>query len=313
MSNEIVILDGIYANPGDLSWENLDRYGKVRIYDRTADEDVIDRCADAEVVVTNKVRLGKDHFEQLPNLKLIVISATGTDHIDLDAAKEHDILVKNVKGYSTHAVAQQVFSLIFALTNHVEKHDQSVQKGDWNRDKGFSYTLNTIHEVRDKTLGIYGFGQIGQEVASIGLAFGMRILAVSQHADPKSYPDYGFGTLEEMISTADIVSLHAPLTDKNHQIIDQTLINSMKPNALLINTARGALVNEQDLASALKQNRIAGAGLDVLSQEPPAKDHPLIGLDNCLLTPHLAWASKEARTKLINAIVTHVSSYYSNK
>ncbi len=312
MSKEIVIVDGSYANPGDLSWDLLESFGSINVFERTNESQVINRCTSAEVIVTNKVHLGKEHFELLPNLKLIVISATGTDHIDIEAAKAYNIQVKSVKGYSTHSVAQHVFALIMALTNRVESHSQSVSNLEWNTSKGFSYTLNTITELNGKTLGIYGFGQIGQQVARIGHAYGMQPYIVSEHADPQDYPDYQFGSLESMFAIADFVSLHAPLTPQNEHCINMDLLATMKTSALLINTARGKLINEVDLKRALNENLIAGAAIDVLSKEPPNKSHPLIGLKNCIITPHLAWASKEARTTLINAIRDHISNFYQN-
>ncbi len=309
MQCKIVILDGIFANPGDLTWDNLKAYGEVLVYENTTKEQVIERCKEAQIVITNKVGFGEQEFAQLPDLKLIAVAATGMDHIHLQEAKSRGIEVKNAVGYSTNSVAQHVFALLLALENKVGKHNQSVQNTLWDQSKGFHYTIATVTELAGKKIGIYGFGKIGQRVAELAKAFHMQVMIVSSHADPDEYKDYQFVGLKELFMESDVISLHAPLKQDNHGIINEDLFNQMKPNALLINTARGGLINEQDLATAIKDGKIRGAGLDVLSQEPPSTDHPLIGLENCLVTPHMAWASFEARKELISQIEEHIRKF----
>lgn len=309
MSLNIVILDGIYANPGDLSWESLKQLGNVTLYKQTSLEEVIRRSDGAEVLVINKIRLGAEQFDQLPNLKMVAISATGTDNVDIKAAEERNILVRNAVGYSTNSVAQHVFALILALTNRVAEHDLSVRNDDWDMERGFSYTLSTIPELSGKRVGIYGFGKIGQRVARIAEAFDMEVAVVSGHARPDSFPSYHFMEQEELFSSCDIVSLHAPLKTDNKGIVNADLLKLMKPTSYLINTARGGLVNEEDLAKALRNKQLAGAGLDVLRVEPPTTNHVLHNLENCIITPHMAWTSKEARKKLIDMVASAVREF----
>jgi glycerate dehydrogenase len=306
---KIVILDGIFANPGDLSWDNLKTYGELYVYENTSKEQIIERCKDAQIVITNKVGFGEPEIAKLPKLKLIALAATGMDHIDLQAAKSRGIEVKNAVGYSTNSVAQHVLALLLALENKVGKHNQSVQSSLWDQSKGFHYTISRVTELAGKKIGIYGFGKIGQRVAELAKAFQMQIMIVSSHADPEEYEEYQFVSLKELFIECDVISLHAPLKKDNHGIINEDLFNQMKPWALLINTARGGLINEQDLAIAIKNGRLRGAGLDVLSEEPPSSDHPLIGLENCLVTPHMAWASFEARKELISQIEEHIRKF----
>lgn len=306
MSIRIVVLDGHYANPGDLSWEPLEELGSLTVYPQTAPEEVLSRAADAQVLVVNKVRLDKALLKQLPALKLICISATGTDNVDLKAAKALGIGVKNAAGYSTHSVVQHVFALIFSLTNKVAEHHEAIRAGAWNEAAGFSFTLGTIPEIRGKSIGIYGFGAIGKQVALLAYAFGMKVFVVSKHASAEDYPFYRFVTLQQLFETCDFVSLHAPLSEETFEIVNASLLSRMKPTAYLINTARGGLIDEADLVQVLQEGRIAGAALDVLSVEPPASDHPLFGLKNCILTPHIAWASRASRRRLIEIIADNI-------
>ena len=308
---KIVVLDGIYANPGDLSWEALEEFGEVTIYDRSTPDEVVERSKAADILVINKIKLGVPELRQLPKLKLIAVAATGTDNVDLSAAKEREIVVKNAVGYSTDAVAQHVFALLFALTNTVHAYKASVDQGAWNADTGFSYTLASIPEIAGKILGIYGFGAIGQRVAELGRAFGMQICVASKHAQQEDYPSYRMRSLEHLFAECDVISLHAPLRATNERIINAELFRKMKPEAFLINTARGKLIDEQDLCEALRAGTLSGAALDVLSQEPPPADHPLLGLPNCLITPHIAWASKEARTRLLQAVTENIKAFLS--
>lgn len=309
MSLEIVVLDGIYACGTDLNWDSLKPLGHVTAYERTSPDQVITRAREAEVLIVNKIRLGSSELEQLPRLKLIVISATGMDNVDLKVARERGISVKNVAGYSTHSVAQHTFALILELTNRVALHDQAVKEGEWNHRAGFSFTRSIVTELNGKALGIYGFGKIGQAVARIGAAFGMKLLVVSAHADGEDYPFYQFTDLETLFSQCDIISLHAPLTPENEGIIHSGLLARMRPGALLINTARGGLIHETDLLNAFQNRRIGGAALDVFSSEPPTTNHPLFRFTNCIITPHMAWTSSESRTKLIESVARHVKEY----
>lgn len=313
MRFKIVVLDGIYANPGDLIWDGLKPHGDFTIYERTAPEQVMDRALEADILIVNKVELRKALLYKLPKLKMIVISATGMNNVDLEAAKEHGVLVKNVVGYGAPSVAQHTFALILELTNRVSVHHHSVQNGEWNSGKGFSYTVSPVTGLSGKTLGIYGFGSIGREVASIGRAFGMNILVVSRHALPADYPDYEFVSLPELFERSDIISLHAPLRDDNERVVNRALLSKMKPDARLINTARGPLIHEEDLKSWLMAHPMAGAALDVLEMEPPGAQHPLFGLTNCIITPHMAWTAKSARKKLIDEFVLHVTKFVSRQ
>ncbi|RED94897.1 D-2-hydroxyacid dehydrogenase [Marinoscillum furvescens] len=312
MSHNIVILDGIYANPGDLSWEGLEAYGTITTYEQTAPDEVVARAKDASILIINKIKLGEAHFEQLPNLQLVIISATGMDNVDLKAAEKHDIPVKNVVGYSTESVAQHVMAMLLNLTNLPESHSESVKKGNWNENVGFSYTLQTIPELSGKSIGIYGFGQIGQRVAELAQAFGMTVNITSNHAQPSDYPDYHLMPLDELFQQSDVISLHAPLRADNKEIVNKSLLAQAKPGAILINTARGGLINENDLHEALKSGPLAAAGLDVMNSEPPSTSHPLFELSNCIITPHMAWASIYSRSKLIEGVVEHVANFASN-
>lgn len=309
----IVVLDGYTMNPGDLSWEKLKAIGKVSIYDYTAPEQLLERAQSASILLVNKFVLREAALKQLPKLKCICVTATGYNNIDTEAAKQLGIKAFNVNGYSTTAVAQHVFSLMLTLTNGVEKHNQSVQNGDWSKNQHFSYTLFPVHELAGKTLGIYGFGRIGQKVGELALAFDMQVLATHRHPERDARPGVTFVEWEELIKSSDFLSLHAPLQEGNKGIVNEDALRQMKSNAYLINTGRGGLIQEQHLAKALKEKWIAGAALDVLNQEPPPADHPLLGLENCLITPHLAWASVEARERLLEGTLQNIETFLQGK
>jgi len=309
---KIVVLDGHALNPGDLDWQILAKengvyFADLDIYERSPADLVIDRAKDATVIVVNKIDVTKEVIQQLPKLKLIAITATGTNNIDIAEATERGILVKNVIGYSSNAVAQHVFALILALSNKIAAHSQTVHQLDWSRSPDFSYFLSPWNELNGKTLGIFGLGNIGQKVAEIGLAFGMKVIAHNRSNDHRNL-DIQMVTTKELLRQSDILSLHAPLNKGTKHFINTISIASMKPNALLINTARGALINEDNLAQALKNQIIKGAGLDVLVDEPPCKDNPLFGLQNCIITPHIAWTSTEARTTLLQQTAKNIKS-----
>jgi glycerate dehydrogenase len=306
---EITLLDAHTMNPGDLDWSPLQKLGNLTIYDYTPPELVIDHAADADVLIVNKVVLNREILQQLPNLQYICVSATGYNNIDVKAASEKNIPVSNVVGYSTTAVAQHVFALLLELTNRTAAHSDSVHRGEWADSDHFSYTLSPIPELAGKTMGIYGFGRIGRQVAQVAQAFGMQVLATHRHPERDARPGVQFVNLEELFRSSDVISLHAPLSPENKGIVNTRLLSNMKPTAYLINTARGPIINEQDLADALQAKTIAGAALDVLSQEPPPKDHPLTKLENCIITPHVAWASVEARQRLLAEVVLNVEGY----
>ncbi|MEQ8239045.1 MAG: D-2-hydroxyacid dehydrogenase [Cyclobacteriaceae bacterium] len=313
MDTNIVVLEGFETNPGDLSWSPIADLGNFQLYDQTSQDQLTERITQANIIITNKLKIDESVLESVPNLKLICQLATGTDNIDSSAAKNHGVIVKNAPNYSTSAVAQHTFSLILELVNHICIHNTDVANHGWSKNGHWSYWLKPSFELEGKTLGIYGFGQIGKKVNEIAECFGMKTLICSEHGDPSLYPNSKFVELEELFSESDIVTLHKPLSDKNKEIIDSRLIDLMKPSAYLINTARGGLVNETDLRENLLNNKIAGAALDVLSQEPPEKNHPLLGIPNCIITPHIAWTPIETRKRLIEITAKNIKDYLNSQ
>lgn len=310
---KIVLLDSFTANPGDVSWEPLQALGECVFHDRTPVEETVARCAGAEVVITNKAPLTREMLAQLPDLKYIGVTATGFNIVDVVAAKERGIIVSNVPGYGSPAVAQLVFSLLLELANQVGHHAQTVAAGRWQACPDFSYWDGSIVELSGRTLGIIGYGDIGSAVGRIALAFGMNVLASKR--EWKTPPPEGItpASIEEIFVRSDAISLHCPLTEATKFIINEQNLRLMKSSAFLINTGRGPLVDESALAAALNEGRLAGAGLDVLSVEPPKDGNPLIGAKNCLITPHIGWASREARTRLIAATATNLQAYLAGK
>jgi glycerate dehydrogenase len=306
---KIIALDGRTLNPGDLSWEGLSNFGEYEIHDFTPKEQVVERGRPADILLVNKVVLGKNELAQLPNLKCICVTATGYNNVDLQAARERGIPVCNAVGYSTDSVAQHVFALLLALTNKVYQHHISVQAGEWQRSDDFAYTLHTLPELAGKIFGIYGFGRIGQRVADLAQAFGMKILATHKHPERDARPDVEFVSLEELFERSDVISLHAPLSEANREIVNAQLLQRMKTTAYLINTGRGGLIQEADLKLALQEGQLAGAALDVLSIEPPKEGNVLISAPNCILTPHLAWASLEARQRLMDITLNNIRAF----
>lgn len=305
----IVILDGYTANPGDISWQPIEALGSVTLYDRTPPGLIVERAKDAEIIVTNKCKLDGDIFKKLPNLKCICLLATGYDNIDIAAAKAHGITVRNAVGYSTIAVAQHVFALLLELTNKVGLHNQSVQNGEWANGTEWSYWKSPIMELSGKTLGILGFGKIGQQVAKIALAFGMTVIATRNSDKPSPISEVEIVPQEVLFKKSDVISLHTPLTAETQYVINQAAFFKMKNTVLLVNTGRGGLILEADLKRALLEGQIAGAALDVLSQEPPPNDHPLMGLSNCFITPHHAWASKASRERLVCIVAENIKGF----
>lgn len=306
---KIVVLDGYTVNPGDLEWTDLERLANCTVYDRTKADELIDRAKDAEIIVCNKVIIGAEQLKQLPKLEYITQLATGYDNIDIDACRRQNIMVSNAANYSTNAVAQHTFALMLELYSKVAAHSEAVNKGWWYKTGDFSFTLGTWHQLSGKTLGLFGFGNIAQKVAAIAHAFGLKVKVHRNNMDAEK-PDYvEYVGLDELCQQADILSLHAPATAVTNGIVDESFLSKMKPTSVLINTARGMLINENDLANALNNNLIAAAALDVLQQEPPAKDNPLLSAKNCLITPHMAWSSFEARRTLMDITVQNVRSF----
>ena len=311
--SKIVILDGHVANPGDLSWNTISEQGSLTIHQRTEDDLVMERAKDADIVIVNKTSLDKKILAQLPQLKLICTLATGYNNIDIDAANHFGIIVCNAVGYSSPSVAQHVFALLLELINRVGLHNETVQQNGWANSIDWCYWKSPMMELSGKTMGIYGYGKIGEQVANIALAFGMKVIAVRRSNQAPANPNVQLVDLETLFQESDVLSLHAPLTIENTGIINQTNLGLMKKSAYLINTGRGGLVNEIDLKKALQNGQIAGAGLDVLSQEPPPVDHLLLGTPNCLITPHHAWATKESRGRLIEIVAANIQAFLAGK
>ena len=305
---DIVVLDGGTTNPGDLSWAPLEALGRVTVYDSTPADCVVKRAQNAEALIVNRIVLNRAVLDALPKLRYIGTLATGYNTIDVRAAREKGVTVCNVPLYCVETVAQLTLALLLALCCRVEHLSAVTRSGGWNDAVEATHTTAPILELSGKTLGILGFGNIGRAVAQLGLALGMRVLVHSrtQRALPAGCTWCGFETLFE---TADVVSLHCPLTDETRGIVSASVLARMKPTALLINTARGALVDENALADALNSGRLAGAGLDVMAEEPPRPDHPLLTAKNCLITPHIAWASREARLRLIDAVAGNLRAF----
>ena len=308
---KLVILDGYAENPGDLSWNGLSKLvDEYTVYDITAPEDIIKRSLDADILVTNKTPVTRQTIEKLPKLKFIAVLATGFNVVDCKAARERGIPVSNIPAYSTDSVAQLVFGFMLEFSNRVALHSESVKNGDWEKSEHFCYLKAPLSLLSGKTLGIVGFGRIGFAVAEIANAFKMRVLAFSPHTN--TYDGFGkveFCSFERLVAESDFVTLHCPLTESTSGMVNKAFLEKMKKTAYLINTSRGGVVNENDLAEALENGTIAGAGLDVLSAEPPKGGNVLIGAKNCLITPHIAWASLEARTKLLNIFLENVENF----
>ena len=311
---KIAILDGATLNPGDNPWTEIESLGDVAVYDRTRPDEVVDRSRGAAVLVINKVKLPAATLEQLPDLKLVAVTATGFDCVDAAAARKQGITVSNVPIYGTDSVAQHTFALLLHLCHRVDIHDAAVKAGEWTRCADFCFWKVPLVELVGKTFGIVGFGRIGQRVAELAHAFGMRVIAESRsrkHAP--NWQPFAWAELDEIFSTSDFISLHCPLTPETKGLINTASLAKMKPTAFLINTSRGALVAEADLAEALNKDRIAGAAVDVLSVEPPMPDNPLLTAKNCVITPHHAWATLEARQRLMKTTAENIAAFLSGK
>ncbi len=307
---KITILDGNAVNPGDLSWSALEEFGKLTVYPRTAPEEVIERIGDSEAVLLNKVNITEEILAACPSLKYIGVQATGYNVIDLEACRRHHVTVTNVPSYSTAGVAQLVFSFISEWACHVQLHSDSVMQGGWVRSPDFVYWEKPLFEIEGKTLGIFGYGHIGSRVAKIASAYGMKVIVCTRtpKADIEHPVDF-----DSLLKESDFISLHAPLTDKTKEIINKDSLSKMKKGAYLINTARGALVNERDVREVLESGQLAGYAADVVLQEPMASDCPLLQAPNCLLTPHIAWAAVETRERLLGIVVGNIKAWVEGK
>jgi len=309
----IVVLDGYALNPGDLSWKGLEQLGNCTVYERTNPSDLMDRIKDAEAVITNKAVIDAPLIECLPKLKYIGVTATGYNVIDVKAAGEKGIVVTNIPAYSTDSVAQLVFSHLLNIVNRVEMHASSVRSGEWAASKDFAYWKSPQVELANKTLGIAGFGRIGRRVAEIGNAFGMKVIFNNRSKVNDTPSGMSQVSLSELFGKSDVVSINCPLTPENSEFVNAGLLYTMKPSAILINTGRGGLINEKDLAEALNDGILAAAGLDVLSLEPPQQDNPLLTARNCFITPHIAWATLEARQRLMDITVENLRLFIAGK
>ena len=310
---KIVVLDGYGLNPGDLSWDAVSQLGELTVYDRTSSEEVIERSAGAEAILTNKTVISAEIMEALPDLKYIGVLATGYNVVNIDAAREKGIVVTNIPAYSTPSVAQMVFAHILNIAQQVQHHSEEVRKGRWTNNADFCFWDTPLIELREKKIGLVGLGHTGFNTARIAIGFGMQVTAYTSKSSLQLPPEIKKRTLDELFSECDIVSLHCPLTDETKELVNAERLRLMKPTAILINTGRGPLVNEQDLADALNAGKLYAAGLDVLSSEPPKADNPLLTARNCYITPHIAWASLEARTRLMDILVENIKAFQAGK
>lgn len=313
---KIVILDGYTENPGDLSWEGFEQLGELTVYDRTSLTDAgeaIARIGEAEVVLTNKTPLTRDILSACPSVRYIGLLATGYNVVDIAAAKEKEITVCNIPTYGTSAVAQMVFALLLEICHHVGEHSQAVLNGDWTNCADFCFWNYPLIELMDKCIGIIGFGRIGQNTAQIAQAFGMKVLAYDEHVIEEAKGLGEYVSLDELLSQSDVISLHCPLFPSTAGIINKDNIAKMKDGAIIINTSRGPLIVEQDLADALNAGKVYAAAVDVVSTEPIKADNPLLKAKNCIITPHIAWAPKESRKRLMDIAVDNLKAFLDGK
>lgn len=310
---KIVILDGYAANPGDLSWDGLKALGECTIYDRTAPEDVLERAKGAEAILTNKVAITAGHMAALPDLKYIGVLATGYNIIDIAAAKERGIIVTNIPAYSTPSVAQMVFAHILNITNRVQHYTDEIREGKWTNSNDFCFWDTPLIELLGKKIGLIGLGQTGYNTARLAIGFGMKVWAYTSKSRLQLPPEIRKAELNQLFRECDIVSLHCPLTEATRNLVNAERLAMMKPTAIIINTARGPLVNEQDLADTLNSGKIYAAGVDVLSTEPPRADNPLLTARNCFITPHIAWATSAARERLQTILLENIKAYLDGK
>ena len=307
---KIVVLDGHALNPGDLSWEPLRTIGELQVFDRTPADQVVAHVHDAEIVFTTRTRLPAQILRQLKKTRYVGVLFTGYDVVDVKAARELNIAVANIPTYATSSTAEFTFALLLELCHHVGVHTEATRAGEWSRSRDFSFWKTPLVELAGKTMGIVGLGRIGQRVAEIALGFEMRVIAADEvRIAVPDWPNFRWCEIDELLAQADVVSLHCPLLPQTQGIINSRSLALMKPSSFLINASRGPLVVEQDLADALNNGRLAGAAVDVLSSEPPSPDNPLLRARNCIVTPHIAWATKEARTRLLNIAIANVRAF----
>lgn len=307
---KIVVLDGYALNPGDLSWDSLKEYGETVIHDRTSPDEILHRAAGASVLFTNKTPIRDDIISALPELKFIGVLATGYNIIDVDAAAKRGIVVSNIPDYGSFSVAQLTMALLLELCHHVQRHSDSVREGKWAASKDWCYWDFPLVELAGKTIGIIGFGSIGRKVGEMATAFGMNIIAAAKTRSNQSHrKNFKWGDVPELLRESDVVSVHCPLTPETKGLIHSKSLATMRKHAFLLNTSRGPIIVDADLAQALNEGVIAGAGIDVLSVEPPQKDNPLFTAKNCIITPHIAWATKEARTRLMGMAVDNLQAF----
>ena len=310
---KIVVLDGFTANPGDLSWKGLKELGTITVFDRTKPGETVARAADADIVLTNKVIISREIMMQLPQLKYIGVLATGYNVVDIEAAHERSIIVTNVPAYSTESVAQMVFAHLLTVTNRTEHYALQNRQGRWTKNPDFCYWDFPHMELAGKTFGIVGLGNIGRRVAEIALAFGMRVKALTSKAANALPAGIEKADLEELLAKSDVISLHCPLTDTTRHLINYETLQQMKPSTILINTGRGPLVDDQAVASALAEGQLAAFCADVLTEEPPKADNPLLNQPNAFITPHIAWATEEARSRLLQVAISNVEAFLNAK
>lgn len=306
---KLVVLDGYALNPGDLSWAALNALADCQIFDRTPEPEIVIRAKDATLVLTNKTPLSSETLERLPALRYIGVLATGYNIVDVGKAAQKGIVVTNIPIYGTDSVAQMVFALLLELCNGVGVHNDAVHHGEWSRSEDWTFWKQPLIELSGKTMGIVGYGRIGHKVADIAQAFGMNVMVAGTKRPEDLSPRIAWGSLDDLFAAADVVSLHCPLTAATSGLVNSERLSRMKPSAFLINTSRGGLIVEQDLAAALNSGKLAGAGLDVLNKEPPTDLSPLIGAKNCIITPHIAWATLESRSRLLNTAVSNVAAW----
>ncbi|MCC8186707.1 MAG: D-2-hydroxyacid dehydrogenase [Bacteroides sp.] len=310
---KIVVLDGYTVNPGDLSWEALEALGECTVYERTSPGELYTRAAEAEILLTNKVVLSAEILEKLPKLKYIGVLATGYNVVDVEAARKQGITVTNIPAYSTASVAQMVFAHILNITQQVKLHSDEVRQGRWTGNSDFCFWDTPLIELQGKRIGIVGLGNIGFRTARIALGFGMRVCAHTSKSSLQLPPEIKKLELDKLFATCDIISLHCPLTEETRNLVNAQRLTLMKPTAILINTGRGGLVDEQALADALNNEKIYAAGVDVLLSEPPLPDNPLLTARNCYITPHIAWATEEARRRLMEIMVSNIQAFLKSK
>ncbi|WP_194768426.1 D-2-hydroxyacid dehydrogenase [Tamlana sp. I1] len=309
---KLVVLDGYTLNPGDLSWKNLEEIGDLTVYDRTAldSKSILENIGDAEIIFTNKTPISKAVIEKAPQLKYIGVLATGYNIIDVDAAKKQGVVVCNVPSYSTKSVAQFTMALLLEMCHHVGNHNLAVQNGDWSKSPDFSFWNYPLIELEGKTMGIIGFGSIGQATAKIAQAFGLNIITYSRTKHPELETETcKYVSLESLFEQSDFISLHCPLSEETQGIINKNNIDKMKDGVMIINTSRGPLIHEEDLKNALNSGKVAGTAVDVVSEEPIKTNNPLLDAKNCMITPHIAWAPKEARMRLMDTAVKNIEAF----